>query len=70
MLWIRVWHWWYELVAVPVILLAGLIIYLTMPSGYQWDTTGLILIGGVVVAILGLLTSSYVKYRQQVGTGK
>ena len=70
MLWIRVWHWWYELVAVPVILLAALIIYLTMPSGYQWDTTGLILIGGVVVAILGLLISSYVKYRRQVGTGK
>jgi len=70
MLWIRVWRWWYELLAVAVILLAGLIIYLGKPSGYELDMTGLILIVAVVGVILGLLASSYRKYRQQVGMGK
>jgi NO-binding membrane sensor protein with MHYT domain len=70
MLWIRVWRWWYELVAVVVIVLAALIIYLGKPSGYDLDMTGLILIVAVVGVILGLLASSYRKYRQQTGAGK
>ena len=70
MLWIRVWRWWYELVAVGVIVLAALIIYLSKPSGYELDMTGLILIVAVVCVILGLLVSSYRKYRQQAGSGQ
>ena len=70
MLWIKVWRWWYELVAVAVIVLAAAILYLGKPSGYELDMTGLILIVAVVCVILGLLVSSYRKYRQQAGAGQ
>ena len=70
MLWIRVWRWWYELVAVAVIVLAALILYLGKPSGYELDMTGVMLIVAVAGVILGLLASSYRKYRQQARSGQ
>jgi type IV secretory pathway VirB2 component (pilin) len=70
MLWIRVWHWWFELVAVAVIALACLVMYLGKPSGYELDMTGLLLMGIVLVFVAALLFSSYRKYRQQVGSAK